>query len=270
MATPLNRSRNDMKTGNDASLARLAWWFMLPGVLLLLGTATLAARLIWEMTALSWTQGPQMVGFALAHGHGLAFLLLFPPLLMLWTLIAGLYLGWKLWNRHRISLLSAQAIVSALTLFVGLTLPQGFWIRLFIDRFASGPHASEFLIHAAATGDLRTVKKLLDHGVPVDARDREKKTALHGAAVEGEVDVISYLIKHGANVNAVSLWGSSPLEEAISMGRTEAAKFLEAHGAVRIRGTEEQRSKAAEAIVREDIERMERLHPIPKSLEKRP
>lgn len=225
------------------------------------GTAGLAARFIWEMTALSWAQGPQMVGFALAHGHGPSFLLIFPPLLLVWLLIATLYLGWKFWKIRRISLLSLQAIISTVVLFVILSLPQGFWVRLFIERFASGPHAVNFMIHAAATGDLSTVKALLDHGILVDARDREKKTALHGAAVEGDVAVIAFLIKQGADVNAVSLWGNSPLEDAISMDRTDAAKYLEAHGAIRIRGTEEQRNKAAETIVREDIERLDRQHP---------
>lgn len=250
-----------MDTPAQSKPATLAWWYLAPGFLFMMGTAGLAARFVWEMTTLSWTQGPQMIGFALAHGHGPAFLLIFPPLLFGWLLIATLYLGWKLWKIRRISQISLQAIISAVLLFVILTLPQGFWVRLFIERFASSPHAVQFMIHAAATGDLSTVKALLDNGIPVDARDREEKTALHGAAVQGDVAVIAFLLKQGADVNAVSLWGNSPLEEAISMGRADAAKYLEVHGAIRIRGTEEQRNKAAETIVREDIERLDGQHP---------
>jgi hypothetical protein len=237
---------------------------LLPGLLLMLGTLGLAMRLIWEMTALSWEQGPQMIGFSLAHGNGPFLLLFFPPLLLIWLLFAAVYLGWSLWKVRRIDLVSLQAVISAIALFAILGLPQGFWIRLFIDRFAHSPHSGNFLIYAAATGDLSTVKALIGRGVSVGTRDREKKTALHGAAVEGDIEAIAYLIAQGADINAVSLWGNSPLEEAISMNRTEAAKYLEAHGAVRIHGTEEQRQKAAEIIVHEDIERMDRARQQPR------
>jgi hypothetical protein len=227
----------------------------------MLGTGGLAARLIWEQTALSWQQGPQMVGYALVHGHGPTFLLIFPFLLGAWLLIAVLYLGWRFWKSRRIAPLSLQAVISSFTLFLLLSLPQGFWIRLFIDRFAEGPYATQFMIYAAATGDLSTVKAFVEHGIPINARDREEKTALHGAAVEGNVPVIAYLIDHGADVNAISVWGNSPTEEAAEGGHPEAVSYLESRGGKRIRGTETQRNSAADKIVREDIERLDKLHP---------
>jgi Ankyrin repeats (3 copies) len=242
-------------------MARLVWWYLIIGVLLMAGTAGLAARVIWEMTALSWERGPQMVGFALAHGHGPFSLLFFPPLLLVWLLIAALYLSWRFWKTRRVALLSLQAVISAGVLLLILALPQGFWIRLFIERFAEGPHAAEFMIDAAATGDVATVKALVAHGVPVDTRNREGKTALHGAALRGDVSAIAFLIDHGADVNAISLWGDSPLEGAASQGHQEAARYLESHGGKRFKGTEEQRKRAAEKIVREDIEMMDKRRP---------
>jgi hypothetical protein len=70
------------------------------------------------------------------------------------------------------------------------------------------------------------------------------------------VDVLEFLIAKGASLDALNRYGDSPLEEASES--PEAARFLESHGAHRIRGTEAQRQKAVEEIVREDIARMDR------------
>ncbi|MGD0893860.1 MAG: hypothetical protein ABR923_20245, partial [Terracidiphilus sp.] len=57
------------------------------GVLAILFTATLVARMLWEETSLTIREGPQMLGFSLAHGPG-AILFLAPVTLVLWLLIA--------------------------------------------------------------------------------------------------------------------------------------------------------------------------------------
>src|SRR5579862_1970345 len=49
------------------------------GLLCVLFSAILAARLIWEQTALSVQRGPQMVGFSLIHS-GIGALLFLGPL----------------------------------------------------------------------------------------------------------------------------------------------------------------------------------------------
>jgi len=124
-----------------------------------------------------------------------------------------------------------------------MSLPYGFWQRLFIDRLISGPKAAEFFVYAAALGDLATVKTFLAHGIPVDIRDGGK-TALYGAAVGGKTEVLKYLIAAGADANATDSWGESPLAVAIAEKHQEAAAVLSEHGAKIIHGTEEQRAKA--------------------------
>lgn len=184
-------------------------------------------------------------------------MLLAPLVLLGWLIIAVIYLGWGFWKIRRIAPFSLQAICSAIALLSLVALPQGFWIRLFIDRFAKGPYAIQFMDYAAALGDLSTLKVFVEHGVPIDARDREGKTALYCAAVEGKTPVIAYLISKGADVNAIYLGGDSPLEEAITANHKEAAAYLAVHGAKRVKGSEEQHQQLAEKIVREDIERMD-------------
>jgi hypothetical protein len=50
---------------------------MVIGVIATAATALLATRLAWEMTSLTWQEGPQMVGFSLIHGYGV--FLIFAP-----------------------------------------------------------------------------------------------------------------------------------------------------------------------------------------------
>jgi hypothetical protein len=226
---------------------------LVAGFFAMLGTAALAARLIWEQTIMSWEQGPQMIGFSLAHGTGF-FLFFFPVLLCVWLVVAGAILGWRFWKIRKAATFSLQAVLSAISLLVLLNLGQQFWMRLFFERFVTSPHATKFFIGAACRGDLSMVKAFLAHGIPTDARDREEKTALLCASQGGSTDVVAYLISKGADVNAVSLWGDSPLEVANAGDHANTVKILTANGAVRLRGTEAQRNEASRIIVRRDIE----------------
>ena len=221
------------------------------------GTALLTTRLIWEMTLLSWQYGPQMVGFSLAHGGGV-ILLVFPLALTVWLFIALVYLGYRFWKTRRIKPSALQAVLTSIGLLVLLSLPQGFWLRLFIDRSSKGPYAMEFFVDAAAMGDLATVKAFVKNGISVDAQEpREMKTALYGAAVQGQTEVIAYLIAHGANVNLLTSSGDSPLEAATSEHHDEAARYLASHGGKLIRGSDELHAKVVQAIVAEDIAKMD-------------
>jgi hypothetical protein len=229
------------------------------GLLAIVGSAALAARLIWEQTVWSWERGPQMVGFSLAHGGG-AILFLFPLVLVGWLVLLAVLTALSLAKKQRISRLRGAGLVVALVVLTALWPSYGFWQRLFAARLAIGLYAAKFLVLDAATGDLSTVKALLSHGVPVDARDMpDGQTALHGAAVEGQVKVIEYLVSRGADVNAMDGFGDSPLEVAITNKHNEAAQVLADHGGRRIRGDDARRRKVTEDIVRKDMESMERL-----------
>ncbi|PKN61067.1 MAG: hypothetical protein CVU57_31415 [Deltaproteobacteria bacterium HGW-Deltaproteobacteria-15] len=197
-----------------------------------------------------------MVGFSLMHGGG-AVLILFPPMLFVWLTIYIVVTLLALAKKRRVTKIGLIAVCTSAVLLFILWLPYGFWQRMFAGRLASGPHAAEFLSHAAAAGDIVTVKALLEHGISVDTRNRSGQSGLHAAAVQGQTAIIDYLISKGASVNAVDRMGDSPLEVSVSEKHTEAAELLERHGGKRIRGSEAQRSKAIEEIVREGIERTE-------------
>lgn len=228
----------------------LAW----AGLLCVLPTALLATRLVWEQTVLSVRDGPQMVGFSLAHSV-FAVLLLAPLVGALWAIVALVSLiRTRSWRQPlRLGLL-ATYVASVLLMLA----PYGYWQRILATLHAHGPHAGEYVSYAAATGDLATVKAFLAEGVPVDVRnEHDGATPLHGAAVEGQIAVIEYLISRGANVNALNAYGDSPVQDAISMNHPEAVAVLEGHGGKDIRGSDERRQRAIKEEVARDIQRMD-------------
>jgi hypothetical protein len=185
--------------------SKFSLWLLGIGLFALLGSAALAARLIWEMTMWTWERGPQNIGFMLVHGSG-AILVLFPPVLILWLAVAIAYTLWRLLKRRPLSRSSVITMVLSVGLLWVLSLPYGFWQRLFIDRLISGPKAAKLFVYAASLDDLDAVKTFLAYGIPVDIRDRGK-TALNGAAAGGKTEVVKYLIAAGADENATGYLG---------------------------------------------------------------
>lgn len=219
-----------MKEGRERD--RLPLWLRALGVIAAPGTAYFAARMVYEQTLLSWRNGPQMVGFSLAHS-GPILLLLASVLLMalwcagvigrsLWVLLHGKAVSWWRW----------ASLAIAISLLLLLAVPYGTWQRLSADRLASGPHAPEFLNYAAASGNLRLVEIFLRKGIDVNTQDAEGSTALYGAAVEGQMKIIDLLIARGADVNRRNKWGHSPLYAARASKHEDAVRILEAHGAI--------------------------------------
>jgi hypothetical protein len=228
------------------------------GVPIVVAAWILAGRLVWEQTVWSWTRGPQMVGFSLMHSGQATILLLALFAGAIWTVVVVAAAAWtrSFGGKLVIWLLLAYAIACGL-----IAVPYGFWQRFFIQQFPA-EKSIDFFTQAAATGDLRTVKAFLDHGLDVNAQN-SSGTALHGAAVGGEAEVIEFLIAHGADVNAINAYGDSPLANAMEAVEraTETQAVLTRHGAKLIRGTAEQRARAIEEQVRKDMEKMDRLIP---------
>jgi len=229
--------------------------FLYVGAPIVVAAWALAARLVWEQTILTWEQGPQMVGFSLMHsGLGLILMLiLYGGLIWLVIFLIAAARSRSFGGKYGIGLLLAYVVAWGLILT-----PYGLWQRMFVEKY-SPTQAIDLFTHAAAVGDMATVKELLSKGVDIDVQGRYG-TALHGAAVEGEIEVMEYLIEHGAEVNSINPYGDTPLANAMEAKKrgVEAQTLLLKHGGKNVRGSEEQRNRVSEEQVRKDIEEMDK------------
>jgi uncharacterized protein len=87
------------------------------------------------------------------------------------------------------------------------------------------------LVAAAESGDVATLKRLLDGGTPVDARDGRQRTALLAATHANRVDAARLLIERGADVNAKDDLQDSAFLYAGAEGRLEILRLTLAAGA---------------------------------------
>ena len=81
------------------------------------------------------------------------------------------------------------------------------------------------LVRQAEAGDLAALRRLLDAGVPVDARDARRRTALLVATHANHIDVAQLLIQRGADVNAKDEMQDSPFLFAGAEGRLEILRL---------------------------------------------
>ena len=86
---------------------------------------------------------------------------------------------------------------------------------------------------AAATGDLKTVKRLLSTGIDIDSQKETTGTALCAAARCGRVDVLQLLLDSGANVNiaVAGIYDGNALRAAALNRDHICVKMLLDHGA---------------------------------------
>ena len=84
---------------------------------------------------------------------------------------------------------------------------------------------------AAIVGDADAVRRLLDLGLPVDARDGQGCTALLRAAGGGHRAVVDLLLARGADAQCAANTGATALSAAVSMRHGEIVERLVAAGA---------------------------------------
>ncbi len=71
------------------------------------------------------------------------------------------------------------------------------------------------LLHmAAASGSLKTLQYLLDHGQEIDFGDIQGNTPLHFAALNGYTKGVEFLLEHGADKSLENKWGQAPWQVA--------------------------------------------------------
>ena len=87
------------------------------------------------------------------------------------------------------------------------------------------------LILAVRADDRDTIVSLLDEGVPINTRNNEGESLLHGAAQDGHVTTMRLLIKRGCKVDLVDARGLTPLHSAAAQGQTKAVRELIRNGA---------------------------------------
>ena len=92
------------------------------------------------------------------------------------------------------------------------------------------------MVQAAFSGDIEKVRRDLDQGAPIDAVDKEGKTALNRAALMGRADVVALLLERGANVDGRSRFGKTALMAAASKGHISVVnRLFESHADVNAR-----------------------------------
>ena len=91
----------------------------------------------------------------------------------------------------------------------------------------------KFLIHqSVSSGDIETLRYLLDHGAKVDQRSIiDQATSLHIASYSGDEAITRLLLARGADINAPLIGGNTPLHMALASGQIAIAKLLLVHGA---------------------------------------
>ena len=87
------------------------------------------------------------------------------------------------------------------------------------------------LIQASFNGDILKVKKLLEEGADINAKDEDGMSALQMASSDGHTDIVNLLLEEGADVNAKNEDGKTALQMASSNGDTDIVKLLLEAGA---------------------------------------
>jgi glutaminase len=82
------------------------------------------------------------------------------------------------------------------------------------------------LLWAAAENNIGGLQRLVAHGMPVNAQDYDRRTALHLAAAEGQLEAVRYLVAHGHPLNVRDRWNATPLDEARREGRETVVNYL--------------------------------------------
>ncbi|WP_448134722.1 ankyrin repeat domain-containing protein [Stenotrophomonas rhizophila] len=116
--------------------------------------------------------------------------------------------------------------------------------RFLLERGAKTEPADGTPVLLAAAGteedDPAGVQLLLKHKARADARDRQRRSALHEAALAGHVDIIDVLLAAGANLESRDALSRTPWLEAARGGRAAVIEHLLPHkpdlGAVDLEG----------------------------------
>jgi ankyrin repeat protein len=87
------------------------------------------------------------------------------------------------------------------------------------------------LFDAVENNDISLVRNLLNSGVNINQRDRNRETAIFIAIANGNLPMVNILINNGADINIINHNNDTPLIGAIQMNRIDIVKCLLQTGA---------------------------------------
>eukprot|EP00727_Mastigamoeba_balamuthi_P010035 m51a1_g5654 putative poly [ADP-ribose] polymerase (2347) ;mRNA; r:873460-881811 len=102
------------------------------------------------------------------------------------------------------------------------------------DKFKKTP-----LMMAVMNGDARATSLLLKLGADVDAMDSSENSVCHYAAAYGWLQCLKMLVDLGADVNATNIWKLTPLAVAMLKGHFACADYLLSREGVNVNSTDE-------------------------------
>jgi len=84
---------------------------------------------------------------------------------------------------------------------------------------------SEFLA-AAEAGDIDTLQRFLQQGVDINARNKQKRTAILLAAMNDQLETVKFLIQEGADINLQDQICLNPFLYGCINGKLELVKIM--------------------------------------------
>jgi ankyrin repeat protein len=95
-----------------------------------------------------------------------------------------------------------------------------------MKKYGGHNKKAEQLVDACKSGDLATVRKLLDEGVDVNWKDRWGYTGLNLASLQGLLETVELLLDRGTQIDNQNKDGWTSLMEASSFGRVDCVRLL--------------------------------------------
>ena len=183
------------------------------------------ARLVYEQTYLTWSQGPVMVGYSTIHASPGYFVLGALSVLgsLIWLLanIVALLLRRITINRSASVLVACTALV-----LVCLAIPYSAWQTATVAVAGPGRDGSGLLVGGAHDGNARLVRLLLNHGISANDHTSDTLSPLMLAAKRGNLEVVRLLIAHGADLSEMSSEGYRAIDYADNLNHTQIVRAL--------------------------------------------
>ena len=104
------------------------------------------------------------------------------------------------------------------------------WLNWPLWKTSRRPFGPHDLPAAAALGDIDAVQKLLDFGLPIDARDAQGASALLRASGCGHAGLVARLLELGADSMQAAASGATALSAAVSARNEKVVSALLQHG----------------------------------------